>query len=306
VPPADCPIKGVSLSQYVVSVDDAGKTVKLSVHSPGAKKVTATFNGKKDNVTLSLVNAATGLWQADLTVPFTEDRITSYPISVKSDNYAASSVATLVVRRSTYPTLDVAAASYVVSPGGAVTVTVRVNNYTYGQLYALRVDSKGNEEGDFGCLRLSDTSHYPNTNPEYPGLPQGANGYREYLGDGFPEAIHLGDVVYTEPGNMQGPNAQGMDTRFAGDNLTFAQWVAAGKPASRRVVFLPVVEKMDTGGKPPLRVVAFAAFYVEPTSDSKSSLTMGRFIQYVAPSDSISEDPAGDLYVKTVRLVAPE
>lgn len=310
VPPTDCPITGVSLSKYVVDVDEAGSNVQLRVYSPGAKSVNATFN--KKNVSLSLVNASTGLWQADLTVPYTEDRISTYPVNVQSDKYKASSVATLVVRRQSYPVLDVQplGGDYVVGPGGSVTVRVNINDFVYGELYTLRVDAHGNETGDFCCLCLADTQAFGTTGPIYPGMSKGANGYREYLGNGFPEAIHIGDVVYTEPGNMSGPNKQAMDTRFAGDNRTWNQWVAAGKPATRRIVFLPLIEKMETGNKPPLRVVAFGAFYVEPSSSSGNgstgSLIVGRFIEYVMPSDVISEGPTDSIYLKTVHLVAPE
>jgi len=59
-------------------------------------------------------------------------------------------------------------------------------------------------------------------------------------------------------------------------------------------------------GTSPMRVISIASFYVEPTSDVKKSEIVGRFLEYVAPSSSISQTPPDNLNVRTVRLVAPQ
>jgi len=312
VPPADCPITNVTLDDYVVTAGEDG-SVELRVASPGATKVTARFNGK--NLNLSY-NDTTGLWGATLTVPTSEALVASYPINIESDKYSVDAAATLVVRRSTYPVIDVDVNDYVVGPGGAITVSVTLNTYTYGNLYALRVNGGGAEVGNFAAIDLSTIRHTPNwMNPQDPAEYDVTTDpnykpptYYCYLEQQFPFVIHLGDTVWTEPGVLSGPqSAAALTTRFGGDTRTFDQWVAAGRPASARVVYVPVVEKMqDVTGSTPLRVVNLAAFYVEPSSDVKKNDIVGRFIEYVAPSDAISEDPPGTLNVKTVHLVAPE
>jgi len=317
IAPTDCPITDVTLSDYVVTAGDV-TTVQLSVCSPGAQKVTARFNGK--NINLTLVNATTGLWQKTLTVPTSDKLVATYPIDIDSDKYSVTSAATLVVRRSTYPVLDVELADYTVNPGGALTVSVQLNDYTYGNLYELRVSGGGAEIGNFCWIDLSTIRHTPywqnpqdpaeydvTTDPNY--TPPTAYCYLE---NSFPFVIHLGDTIWTETGAMSGPQSEAaLEARFAGDDRTFAQWeadvAAGGDSSSTRIVYVPVVEKMQAvTGQTPLRVVSLAAFYVEPDSDIKGNEIVGRFIEYVAPSDAISEEPPDGLYVKTVRLVAPE
>ena len=102
-------------------------------------------------------------------------------------------------------------------------------------------------------------------------------------------------------------HGQKQDIRFGGDDRTFDQWVADGSGASARIVTVPIVEKMQVvTGTSPVRVVALAAFYVEPETDIKRNDIVGRFIEYVTPSDSISETPPDEFAIETVRLVPPQ
>jgi hypothetical protein len=120
--------------------------------------------------------------------------------------------------------------------------------------------------------------------------------------------MHLGDTVWTEPGNMSTPQTiAALNVRFGGEPSDFDGWVAAGKPGSRRLVYVPITEKVQLAtGTSPLRVVSFAMFYVEDI-DSKEggAVVRGRFVEYSAPSWSVTDSPPDDSYViETTHLVA--
>ncbi|MBN2404252.1 MAG: hypothetical protein JXE06_01575 [Coriobacteriia bacterium] len=312
IPPADCPVTDVSLDKYVVT-GGLDSTVKLYVRC--ASKPSVGFAGK--NVNTSEVSP--GLWTATLTVPdaeATEKLLATYPVDVAVDKYTINSAAVVVLRRSTYPVLDVALSNYVTGVGGSTTVSIQLNEYVYGERYELRVAGGGGETGNFCALDLSTIRHTPNwRNPQHPAEYDVSTDpnykpptYYCYLEYPFPFVVHIDDTIWTEPGAMSGPQSlSALVARFDGDNRTFAEWLASGDEGSNRIVFVPVLEKMqNVTGTSPLRVVSIASFYVEPESDIKKNDIVGRFLEYVAPSDSISEDPSGGLNVRTVRLVPPQ
>ena len=311
VPPADCPITDVSLDHYVVT-SDTGATVQLSVACDSKPDV--RFAGKKVNMS----EVSPGLWRATLTVPddnATEKLYTTFPIDVKADKYDVRSAAVVVVRRTTYPVLDVALSDYVIAPGGSTTVSVQLNDYVYEQRYALKVAGGGGETGNFCALDLSTIRHTPDwRNPQDPAEydmsddPDYYNPtYKCYLAQQFPFAVHIGDTIWTEPGDMAHPTFKALEIRFDGDDRTYDQWVASGDESSTRIVYVPIVEKMQqVTGTSPMRVVSLAAFYVEPESDLQHNDLIGRFLERVTPSDVISPTPPDDLYLKTVRLVPPQ
>lgn len=311
VPPSGCPVQDVYLDKYVVTAGSTG-TVRLYVRS--AEKPEARFDGK--NVKLTEVSGQPGLWSVALSVPSVDDLWAVYPIDVTVDKTKVTQAATLLVRRSTFPVSDVSLSRNVVGAGEAITVSVQLNDYVYGQDYELKVVGGAGEVGNFCAMDLSTIRHTPNwRNPQDPAeYDLGADpsykppAYYNYLAQEFPFVIHIGDTIWTEPGTLSGPSTEkSLNERFDGDTLTFDQWETLGRPGTRRVVYVPVVEKMQrVTGQTPMRVVSLAAFFIEPGSDLKKSAIVGRFIEYVSPSDAISDTRPDGLYVLTIRLVPPE
>jgi hypothetical protein len=311
VPPVGCAIEDVYLDKYVVT-SGSGAAVRLYVRA--ADKPDARFNGK--NLKLSAVSGQPNLWSIALSVPTVDDLWTSFPVDVSVGKTTVTDAAMLLVRRSTYPISDITLARYVAGPGEAVTVSVQLNEYVYGNEYELKVVGGAGEVGNFCAIDLASLRHPPNWRDpqdpaEYditsdPGYKPPA--YYHYLAEEFPFVVHIGDTVWTEPGTLSGPSTEkALDDRFAGDVLTFSQWEALGRPGTSRVVYVPVVEKMQVvTGKSPMRVVSLAAFFIEPGSNLAKDKIVGRFIEYVAPSDALSDVRPDGLYVQTIRLVAPE
>lgn len=300
----------VSLSQYVATAG-VDSTVRLTVEA--SEKPTARFNGHNYNLT----NVTGNIWDVDLPVPAEDDLYSSFPIDVTVDKSTFDNAAVLIVRRSTFPVRDVSVSRHVLTTGdvGSVTVTVKMNEFTYGQDYELKVIGGAAEIGNFCAVDLSALKHTPNwRNPQDPSeydLTTDPNystpAYYHYLAHEFPFSVHIGDTVWTQTGALSGPQtASALNERFEGNTMTFQTWEALGRPGSSRVVYVPIVEKVqDVTGQTPLRIVTFGAFYIDPGSDVNHNAVIGRFIGEAAPSDSLSDTPTGELYIETVHLVTP-
>jgi hypothetical protein len=312
--PANSPLLDVWLDRYVATSGDGTVTLRMRTAGSGNDfRPTVRFNGKN----VSATEETPGLWRLSLDVPVTEktcEVFTIETIKIKNDTVATNAAA-LVVRRATYPVIGLSLDDYT-NPGGSVAVTVRLNDYQYGVEYPLKVVGGGGEVGNFCALDLSTIKHTPYwRNPQHPSeydLSTDPNykapAYYCYLENAFPFVIHIGDTIWTETGTLSGPStAAALEKRFAGDTLTFAQWEALGRPPTARVVYVPVVEKMQlVTGQTPMRVVSFAAFFIEPGSNLKNNIIMGRFVEYASPSEDISDTPPDGLYIQTVRLVTPQ
>lgn len=311
---AGSPVLDVSLDRYVATSGSGSVTLTVSTSGTGKDyEPSVRFDGKSN---WKFTEVAPGVWRTSLTVPSIDDIKKVYLVDdLKVGKTTLNSVAALLVRRPTYPIAEIGLDDYT-NPGPAVQVTVRLNDYEYGVQYPLKVVGGGAEVGNFCAIDLATIKHPPNwRHPQHPSEydlktdPQYSTpAYYCYLEKPFPFVIHIGDTIWTETGTLSGPSTEkALETRFAGDTLTFAQWEALGRPPTRRVVYVPVMEKMqDVTGQTPLRVVSFAAFFIEPGSDIKNSVIVGRFIEYASPSDAISDTPPDGLYIETVRLVTPQ
>ena len=121
----------------------------------------------------------------------------------------------------------------------------------------------------------------------------GAGAYEDNLaGAGLVVTITVGLTlselnVVTQPGNIAGPTKKAIDRRATGDTWTFDAWKLQGEqtgryPGSLRVVVLPIIADpaQPLGGRKPLDVAGFAAFFVE-TYDEKTTTVYGRFVSAI-------------------------
>ncbi len=294
-------------------------TVRVDVVAPLDPNwsVVATIDGKNDK---TLTQTGPTTYVASLGVPQSDDLCITrtLAIEIKDDKNktqeTVSPAAILLVRRSTYPIKDVRVGRTVFRNGavGQVHIEAELNDYEYGTYYELKVIGGAGEAGNFMAVDFHLTFHDPywdkSHDPvEYPDLPSGTSTYYEYIA-GTPSydfILHIDDTVWTETGNMSGPTTEkSLDTRFGDEPSDFDGWVAASMPPSRRVVYVPITEKVQTTtGQTPLRIVAFAAFYIEDYD--KSGTVAGRFVEYAGPGWVVGDEPPDSKYiVKTPYLTS--
>ncbi len=311
VRPADCPITDVSLDRYFAVPGSGGIDLVFSSTQPPLEVQVGAATYKT-----GFVNVGGNVWRLPIAVPATDDLVLTTPVSItvgadKKTSYTLSAAASLVSRRSTYPIASVSLSDYVVSDAAAtVDVAVALNEYQYERVYELKVTGGQGDIGDFMAINLAEIFHPPDlSTPEY-AVAGGSGGatYRRYIAEPFPYGIHVGDIVWTEAGNMNGPTKQGLMTRIGSDGRKYADWVAAGRPRGwPRLVYLPVVELYDndkTSGHRPLIVVSFASFYIE--SDANEDVVRGVFLKYVTGGDILDEEAPPTFGVQAPRLVPTE
>ena len=71
--------------------------------------------------------------------------------------------------------------------------------YTPGNVYALKGGNSGLGSSNYGLIRLGGS---------------GSSVVRTNLAGGFAQCLEVGQIVNTQPGNVTGPTAQGLNTRF--------------------------------------------------------------------------------------------
>jgi len=113
-----------------------------------------------------------------------------------------------------------------------------------------KVSTTANTGGNFGALAIGGT---------------GASTYKANIVNGAASALHIGDAVSTETGDIVGPTLQGTNARL-GDGAPY--------------VLLPVTTDITGSGNTTLRVLGFAAFEVlgVTTDGAGGAAVFGKFI----------------------------
>ncbi|PKQ30118.1 MAG: hypothetical protein CVT60_01895 [Actinobacteria bacterium HGW-Actinobacteria-10] len=254
-------------------------------------------------------------YTASFSAPDISDLWQDYPVGVAimNDNKVVEQLPaalSIAVRRSTHPIKSIQVEP-IVQPAGSsqpIQVSVEINDFEIGKLYELKVVGGGAETGNFMALDFHTLRHtpywrHPQDPEEYPDMPNATGLYYDFI-EGTADydfMAHIGDTVWTQPGSMSGPQtANALDVRIGSEPSDYPGWVAADKPASSRVIYLPITEKVqETTGQTPLRIVSFASFYIE--SVSSNALIKGRFVDYVSPAWMVTPTPPNSRFV----VVAP-
>lgn len=131
----------------------------------------------------------------------------------------------------------------------------------YGDLVALKLNADENYHGNFGAVSLGGT---------------GADNYRDNLLFGYNGTIKVGDIIYTEPGNMASV-INPLRNHLSADANTFDNYTRN----SDRLWVIPVVDSLQVSGSAPVTVVGFAEFFIEDIGHQSGHTKIeGRFIKF--------------------------
>jgi len=158
------------------------------------------------------------------------------------------------------------------------------------------------EVGQPYVIKLAPDSTTPPTSGNFHalalGLP-GAKTYRQNVEYGYEGWVSVADMIDTEPGNMDGPTAQGIQYRLGLDPYsTFENFV----PSSSRVVLIPIVDSFEINGRKVVRVEGFASFFLEDYNLSSDEI-VGRFFRRVVPGDAAWDGGVPDYGTSTIKLL---
>lgn len=166
---------------------------------------------------------------------------------------------------------------------GVVPFGIVRQEFVYGDPYILKEGPGTEYRGNFAALAL------------------GASGspiYQNNIKYGYKETLRIGQMVPTEPGNMSGPTAEGVDYRMALDpDATFE----TAEKSSGRIVIVPIIDSLAVSGRSEVLIVGFAAFFLEGVGGRGSdNYVTGRFLQMVVPGDISNDAVSYGLYSSTL------
>lgn len=192
---------------------------------------------------------------------------------------------------------EVSALPTTVSSGDNTYLSVEIKGFEYGMQYDLKLGSDP-YAGNFMALAFDDET--------------GGKEYSNNIIEGSTYEYYIGDIVYTEPGNKQGPTDDGLTGRIGDDkcywDTTKNYWVDPGTGEKHldcpRLVTVPLVASTgytDGNGRHEMVITGFATFFIE--SWTKDNIK-GYFVEYPEIGKGwTEEDPNDPLRPKTVRLV---
>jgi len=301
---SEYPFSAISLDDDYAASDDS-PAIRVRVRTKEAQPKVWLKVGKKSKVLMSGSDTSWSYTITDADISFDDGFLETYPLDVFVGNSADGLVDAYVhVRRSTYPFESSESDPGVVSPGGAVNISVTFNEFdptslVEGQLYTLRVGSDGVETGNFGELNFGGIQHNTGHNlaacpPDPAGVPLG-NNVRDWVESGYGGGVHIGDILPLSPGKS------GWVPRVVEDRI--AEY--------GDIVIVPVVAKYQqkAGGAYDVIVRAFAAMRIVEFGSSGGSkgLVEAEFIEYVATPSSYGTPGSGSGGSTTyaARLVNP-
>ena len=127
----------------------------------------------------------------------------------------------------------------------------------------------------------------------------GANTFRCLLQNGYGCCVRIGQVLQTEPGNMNGPTNQGLNARWSSDTdrrttICYSGYVGNGA----RVVNVPVITPVGNG-RTQVTVTGLAAFFLTKPPSGNGDIT-AEFIHMIVPGTG---GGGCNSTVLTIRLV---
>jgi hypothetical protein len=143
------------------------------------------------------------------------------------------------------------------------------------------------------------------SNGNYGGLALGGNGASTYVSnivEGYDGYLRVGDFVDTEPGNMSGPTAQGINTLIS--HCTHVPECTHNHYSTNcpRIITVIMVETLDVNGRAPVKIVGFAKFFlIGVEGHGRESIVTGKFLRTVTTGEL--DETQTDFGLKGVKLI---
>ena len=163
-------------------------------------------------------------------------------VEVKEGKATQTAAFQLMLRRASYILQDVDVHPVAIRSTASVTVRVKTLDFEYGVPYELKVAGGTGEYGNFQALALGSVDHSECGHADDDTNSPGGSDYRENIVGNDDIVIHLLDIIDTEPGNMTGPTKQGINERLTPPLMTLEEWEAAGRPDTKQICIVPIVE----------------------------------------------------------------
>lgn len=267
--------KYVALANNEAATDWATKTVGgspgITISFPPYPASTGTVQADNGtNISVKLGEAIRA--EAVVNVPMTFGRI----LNLTSTNVYAQAIAIVGVQTETPTPVTVTASALPWAVANSTIWNSDANPPTpliqMGTQVALKIYSSGDPEGFIGSGNFLAVAFEGD---------HGGSDYRNRIANTTPITFHLDEEIdlATEPGNMVGPTAQGLQTRLgsdiypypSGNSTAYDNWLNSYNPATgeradtKRVGIIPIIQDPggNLNGRKSLTLVGFAGVFVE-------------------------------------------
>lgn len=157
----------------------------------------------------------------------------------------------------------------------------------FGLQYTLKEGGGDGYDGNYGALALSGN---------------GASTYVNNIINGYEGHLRVGDYVETEPGNMSGPTAYGVNTLIDRCNHTPECTYNDYDSNCPRIITVIMVETLEVNGRSEVVIAGFARFFLEEvTGSGRESIVTGRFLNTIMSGEL--GDIQDDFGLKGVKLI---
>lgn len=144
---------------------------------------------------------------------------------------------------------------------------IEQQSLVYGQRVTLKENAGDGMSGNYGGVSLGGT---------------GSKVFENNIKYGYRQNLKIGDVIYTETGNMAGATYDGIKYIMDMDSYTFSNY----DRDSLRIWTIPIVDSLDVSGNKPVAIIGFASFFVEDAyKQSGQTEITGRFIKFTTNGD---------------------
>lgn len=171
---------------------------------------------------------------------------------------------------------SVAVAGAISAVGGIRPFAVEEQDFEYGDSYTLKEGGGGGSSGNYGALALGGN---------------GACNYKKNIINGYNgPLLKVGDEVSTEPGNMAGPTYDGVRAILDSDPGEHGEDLSQLEANCPRIISIPIVETLDVCGRSKVKIVGFAAFFLENVKKKNGKTEIkGIFLEKITEGE-IDED----------------
>ncbi len=205
--------------------------------------------------------------------------------------------------------------------GGAVPFAVEKQNFKYGQLYVLKYgasayfdqdgdgipDSADPDDDNDGIPDDEDIDLFTGARTGWFGALSlggtGASIYEQNVKYGYKPVLKVGQILYTETGNISGPTSDGVLFRISECHHTPKCSISGYSPDCPSLVWIPVIEPVTSGNQvKQVRIAGFAAFLLQGVGgNGVNNYVKGYFVQE-ATSGEFGNSSAG-YGLMTAKLV---
>jgi hypothetical protein len=127
-----------------------------------------------------------------------------------------------------------------------------------------------------------------------------SNMFKTYMQWGYDQTLEVEQTVNTYTGVNVGQVTKAIGDRIGTDSCTIANYTS--HPNCPRLVYTPIVDKIGDNGSSQVKIVGFAAFFIEGYVHNGNDITLsGQFVGIVSPAD-ITQSYLG-YAVQSVRLI---